>query len=81
MAISGKVSDSGNQSGTGSVEEQISATPPSCSVDGIRLNGDPEVNVSGQFELSERSPVWPVKGTETGAVTFGPIRREPASST
>jgi hypothetical protein len=72
MAVSGSVSGSVSDSGTGSIAEQISADPAACSVDGITLNGDPTVNVSGQLQLSDWNPVWPVTATETGAVTFGP---------
>jgi hypothetical protein len=72
MAISGNVSGSVSDSGTGSIQEQIAADPTNCSVDGTTLSGDPNVAISGQFNISNWSPVWPVTGTETGGVSFGP---------
>jgi hypothetical protein len=71
-AVSGNISGSVSESGTGSIQEQVVATPTNCSVDGITLNGDPDVTVAGQFNISNWSPVWPVTGTETGGVTYGP---------
>jgi hypothetical protein len=72
MAISGDVSGSVSDSGTGSIQEQIAADPTNCSVDGTTLNGDPNVTVAGQFNISNWSPQWPLTGTETGGVTYGP---------
>jgi hypothetical protein len=72
MAVSGNVGGSVSDSGTGSIQEQIAATPTNCSVDGITLNGDPDVTVAGQVNLSDWAPVWPVTGTETGGVSYGP---------
>ena len=59
-------------SGTGSAQAQIAANPANCSVNGIVLNGNPQVNLAAQLNILNDSPVWPVTGTETGGVTYGP---------
>ena len=72
IAVSGDIAGTLNSSGTGSVQEQIAATPANCTVDGLVINGDPQVNVAGQINVSNGMIVFPVTGTETGGVTFGP---------
>jgi hypothetical protein len=72
ISVSGDFTGTLNSSGTGSVQEQIAATPANCSVDGLVINGDPQVNVAGQINVSNGMIVFPVTGTETGGVTFGP---------
>lgn len=71
IAVSGNVS--GTFSGTsGSAQEQITATPASCVVDGLTINGDPSITVAGQINISNSLPVFPITATETGGVSFGP---------
>jgi hypothetical protein len=72
IAVSGDITGTLNNSGTGSVQEQIAATPANCSVDGLVINGDPQVDVAGQINISNGMIVFPVTGSETGGVTFGP---------
>jgi hypothetical protein len=72
MAVTGDVNGSVTDAGTGSIEEQIAATPASCSIDGIVISGAPQVTVGGQLNLSNWAPVWPLSGTEDGGVTYGP---------
>ena len=72
IAISGTIGGTLSSSGAGSAEAQIAANPANCSVNGIVLNGNPQVNLAAQLNILNDSPVWPVTGTETGAVTYGP---------
>lgn len=72
MAVSGNLSGSLSNTGNGSAQAQITADPASCSVNGIVLNGDPSITVGGQVNIANDAPVWPVTGSETGGVTFGP---------
>jgi|SRR5579871_3643700 len=72
MALSGSITGILNTGGTGSAQAQIAATPASCSVDGIVLNGNPQVNLAAQINIMGDNPVWPLTGTETGGVTYGP---------
>ena len=72
MAVSGDLSGTLSNTGNGSAQAQITATPANCSVNGVVLNGDPSVTVAGQASIGNYAPVWPVTGTETGGVTFGP---------
>lgn len=72
MAVSGDLSGTLSNTGSGSAQAQITADPASCSVNGVVLNGDPSITVAGQANISNYAPVWPVTGTETGGVTFGP---------
>ncbi|HZC22941.1 MAG TPA: hypothetical protein VE866_06345 [Candidatus Binatia bacterium] len=72
MAVSGDSSGTLSSTGNGSAQAQITADPASCSVNGIVLNGNPSVTVAGQINIANDAPVWPVTGSETGGVTFGP---------
>jgi hypothetical protein len=72
MAVTGDVNGSVTDTGTGSIQEQFGATPASCSIDGIVINGAPQVTVGGQLSISNWAPVWPLRGTEGGGVTYGP---------
>ena len=72
ISVSGDIMGTLDSSGTGSVNEQITATPHSCSVDGLVINGDPSVNVSGEIKVSNGMIVFPVTGSETGGVSYGP---------
>lgn len=71
MAVMGNVTGS-LSAGTGSAQVQIAATPANCSVNGLVLNGDPQVNLAGVINILNDNPVWPLTGTETGGVTYGP---------
>lgn len=72
MAVSGNLSGTLSNTGNGSAQAQITADPASCSVNGIVLNGYPSIAVGGQVNIANNAPVWPVTGTESGGVTFGP---------
>ena len=72
MAISGTLSGTLDNSGDGSVQAQIAADPTNCAVDGLLLNGDPSVNVAAVVNVANDSPVFPITGMETGAVSYGP---------
>lgn len=73
MAISGTIDGTLDNSSNGSVQGQIAADPANCSVgDGIVINGDPSVNVTTVVNVANSNPVFPLTGTETGAVTYGP---------
>lgn len=72
MEVSGQITGSLNTAGSGSAQVQIAAVPASCSVNGMILNGAPQVNVGGQMSLVKDMPEWPVTASETGAVSYGP---------
>ena len=72
LSVSGDVSGFLDNIGNGSVQEQIGATPANCSVDGIVINGNPQLVVSGQLNISNWNASWPLTGTEIGGVTYGP---------
>ena len=72
MAVSGKITGSLNTTGSGSAEVQIAAVPAGCSVNGMILNGAPQVNVAAQMNLLHDMPEWPVTGSESGALSYGP---------
>lgn len=73
MAVSGTIGGTLDNSGNGSVQGQIAADPANCSVgDGIVINGDPSVNVTSTIAIQNDNPVFPLIGTENGAVTYGP---------
>jgi hypothetical protein len=72
LSVSGDVSGSLDFAGDGSVQEQITAVPSNCSIDGVVFNANPQITVTGQLGISNGSPLWPLTGTETGGITFGP---------
>lgn len=72
LSVSGDVSASMDNNGNGSVQAQIAEIPSGCSIDGIVINGNPQITVNGSLGISNWSPVWPLTLTETGGVTFGP---------
>jgi len=72
MAVSGEIIGSLNMTGSGSAQVQIAAVPASCSVNGMILNGAPQVKVAAQMNVLNDMPEWPVTGSETGAVSYGP---------
>jgi hypothetical protein len=72
MAVSGEITASLSTTGSGSAQVQIAAVPASCSVNGVVLNGAPQVNVAGQMNVLNDMPEWPVTSSETGAVSYGP---------
>jgi hypothetical protein len=72
MAVSGAITASLNTTGSGSAQVQIAAVPASCSVNGMILNGAPQVNVAGQMNVLNDMPEWPLTSSETGAVSYGP---------
>jgi len=72
MAVSGKITGSLNTTGSGSAQVQIAGVPASCSVNGMILNGAPQVDVAAQMNVLNDMPEWPVTGSETGAVSYGP---------
>ena len=71
ISVSGAITGTLNSSGTGDVQEQIAAMPINCSVDGLVLNG-PGVTVTGQINVANGMIVFPVTGSETGDVQYGP---------
>jgi hypothetical protein len=72
MAVSGKITGSLNTTGSGSAQVQIAAVPASCSVNGMILNGAPQVDVAAQMNVLNDLPEWPATGSESGAMSYGP---------
>jgi hypothetical protein len=72
ISVSGSGSESINSSGNGSASAKLQMTPSSCDEGGIVLNGDPNITVSEQENLSDNNVVWPVTGSITGGVGFAP---------
>jgi hypothetical protein len=72
MPVMGNITGSLSTGGAGSAQVQIAATPANCSVNGLVLNGNPQVNLAALIRILNDSPVWPLTGTETGGVTYGP---------
>lgn len=72
MPVTGSITGSLSTGGTGSAQVQIAATPANCSMNGLVLNGNPQVNLAGSVRILNNNPEWPLTGTETGGVTYGP---------
>lgn len=72
IGVSGIITGTLTNLGSGMAQAQIGADPVNCSVNGLVLNGDPQVNLAAQVNILNNNPVWPVTGTETGGVKYGP---------
>jgi hypothetical protein len=72
IGISGDISGSLNNSGTGDFSTQIMVTPTNCVVAGTTFNGDPSITIGGQISLADSNISYPVNFTETGGISYGP---------
>jgi len=72
ISVAGDVSGSLNNSGSGSIDAQITVTPASCSVSGTTFNGDPNVSITGQLAFTNSGPTFPMTFSEGGGISYGP---------
>jgi len=72
IAVTGDVDGSLDNTGSGSIQTQLSITPASCSVDSLVINGAPSVTVAGQINFTSSAPVFPITLTEMGGISYGP---------
>jgi hypothetical protein len=66
-AITGTLSN-----GTGSVDATLAVTPDGCMVDGLTLNGAPNVAFSTDFNVTSDNLDFPVTATSNGGISYGP---------
>jgi hypothetical protein len=72
ISVSGDVSGSLNNSGSGSVDAQIAVTPDNCSVSNVTFNGDPDITIGGQIAFANSGPSFPITFSEGGGISYGP---------
>jgi hypothetical protein len=74
ISVTGDVEGSLSNSGSGSIQSQVTVTPASCAVSGSSLviNGDPSVTVASQLNFTASAPTFPITFSETGGISYGP---------
>lgn len=72
IGVSGDFDFSLNDSGDGSDSSTLTITPTHCSVSNETINGNPNLTVATQLNITNDAPAYPITFTETGGVSFGP---------
>lgn len=75
IGVSGDFDFTLNNSGDGSDSSRLTITPTNCSVSNETINGDPNVTVATQLNITNDAPAYPITLTETGGISFGPNLR------
>ena len=71
VSVSGTIDGTLNN-GNGSVDATLSATPDGCGVDGLTINGDPDVAFATDFNITSDNVDFPITATTTGGISYGP---------
>jgi len=72
ISVSGDVSGTLNNSGSGSIDAQIMVTPANCAVSSVTFNGNPDITIGGQITFTNAGPTFPMTFTEGGGISYGP---------
>jgi len=72
IGISGVFDFTLNNLGDGSDNSTLTITPADCSVSNETINGDPNITVATQLNITNDAPTYPITFTETGGISFGP---------
>jgi hypothetical protein len=72
IGVSGDFDFTLNNSGDGSDSSTLTITPTNCSVSNETINGDPNITVATQLNITNDVPAYPITLTETGGISFGP---------
>jgi hypothetical protein len=71
IAVSGSISGTVNNNGSGSLNAQVTLIPQNCAVSGVIISGAPSVIGTGQITLVQSAPVLPIALSEVGNISFG----------
>jgi hypothetical protein len=72
IGVSGDFDFTLNNSGDGSDSSTLTIIPTNCSVSNETINGDPNITVATQLNITNDAPAYPITFTETGGISFGP---------
>lgn len=72
IGVSGDISGNLSNSGSGSINTQITVTPANCEVSNLTINGDPNVMMNGQINFTNSALTFPITLSETGGISYGP---------
>ena len=72
IAVTGTLAGNISSGGSGSLNVQVTLIPENCAVDGVVVNGGtPSVLGTGQINLVDSAPVYPIIINESGDINFG----------
>jgi hypothetical protein len=72
IGVNGNFDFTLNNSGDGSDSSSLKITPTNCSVSNLTINGDPNITVATQINITNDAPAFPITLTETGGISYGP---------
>ncbi len=72
MSVAGDAAGTLDSNGDGSLSTSLTVTPAQCAVDGLVLNGDPNIMINSGLNFTDNGIVFPVSLSATGGVTYGP---------
>ena len=76
ISVSGDISGSLSNSGSGMADAKITVTPANCAVSSVTFSGEPNITLSSQFSFSDNNGqigiVFPIALSEGGGISFGP---------
>jgi hypothetical protein len=76
ISVSGDISGSLSNSGSGMADAKITVTPANCGVSSVTFSGEPNITLSSQFSFSDNNGqigvVFPITLSEGGGISFGP---------
>jgi hypothetical protein len=71
MSVAGDATGILDSNGDGSLTTSLTITPAQCAVDGLVLNGDPNIMVNTALNFTDNGIVAPVSLSATGGITYG----------
>jgi hypothetical protein len=71
IAVSGTISGTVNNNGSGALAAQFTLTPQNCAVDGVVINAPPTIAGTGTITLVNSGPTLPITLSEVGDINFG----------
>lgn len=72
IGVSGDLDFTLNNLGDGSDSSTLTITPANCSVSNLTVNGDPNITIATQMNITNDAPAYPITFTETGGISFVP---------
>lgn len=72
ISVTGDVQGTVDRSLAGSLAVQLTVTPNNCALPSVTFNGNPDIKIAGNINLTGAEPAFPVSLTEAGGISFGP---------
>lgn len=72
IAVTGDISGTLSNSGSGSIDSQITVMPSNCAVSNVTFSGDPNIAINGQINFTNSGPTFPISLSEMGGISYGP---------